>query len=426
MVIEIFVLIILVALSGFFSGAEIALFSLSKIKVRKLIKEKKRGAKTLNKLKNNPHRMLVTILIGNNVVNIGAASLATVIFMQVSGSAGIGIATGIMTFLILIFGEIVPKSYFHQNAERMSLFVAQPIFILTYILYPIIIVVEFISSGVLKIVGVRRKKDVITEEEIIAALSLGAEAGAIDKDEEEMMQNIIEFGDSKIKDVMTEKKYIVSLKSDDQLIDAITKMLSTHYSRIPVYAHKSKKIIGIINIRNILEQIKNQNFDEPLMKMLSPPFFVRDDDFDDDVFDRMREHAVHMAIVRNKKGQVVGLVTMEDLLEEIVGEIYDESDKKRVKMHFLDKKTAIVNGDTLIDELKEKIDIPLKSRVATISQLISARFEHKPKPGNIINMRNFVITVMGVDKKDPSRILRMKIVKRRGKLKNSHYKRHTH
>lgn len=417
MILEIVVLIVLIFLSGFFSGAEIALFSLSQIKVWKLVKARRSGSKTLKKLKANPHRMLVTILIGNNVVNIAAAAIATILFTEVFGSAGLGMATGIMTFLILVFGEITPKSFFHQNAEKMSLLVAKPIFILTYVLYPIIIVVEFISKGLLRLMGVRRKKDEITEDELIAALSLSAEAGVIDRDEEEMMQNVIDFADSIVKEAYTPLKRVVTIDSSQTIMEVITKMLQTKFSRIPVYNKKTKKIIGVVYLRGILPYIKNKNFDAPVEKVLEPVIFVKEDDMMDDAFDKMKMHSTHLAIVVDSKKQVKGIVTMEDLLEEIVGEIYDESDRKRVRLHHIDRKTAIVNGDMLISELQEKIGIPLKGKFATISDLISARFDGKPKKGKIIKLKNFTLTVLDVEKKDPSVVKRIKIVKRRGKIK---------
>lgn len=414
---EILALIALIALSGFFSGAEIALFSLSNIKVRKLVKARRRGAKTLRKLKSNPHRMLVTILIGNNIANIGAAALATVVATQSFGSVGLGIATGIVTFLILIFGEIVPKSFFHQNRERMSLVVAQPIYVLSYIMYPVIAVVELISKGILRLGGVRKPRDEITEEEIIAALSLGAEAGVIERDESEMMQNVIDFGDSTVEEVMTPMKRMVSISSNNNLMDVIAKMLETKYSRIPVYRKRPRKIVGVVNLRSILPHIKSKNFDIIVEEVMDPVIFVGENEMLDDVFDKLREHSAHMAVVLDKQKRVKGIVTMEDLLEEIVGEIYDESDRKRVRVHFMDRKTAIVNGDMLVTDLQEKIGIPLRGKFATISDLLSARFEGRPRKGRGIKLKNFTLTVMDVDKDDQAKIKRIKIVKRRGKIR---------
>jgi len=259
-IIEVIILIVLIVLSAFFSGTEIALFSLSDLKVKKLIRKKKKGARILKKLKANPHRLLVTILIGNNLVNIAAASLATLVAINAFGSTGMGIATGAITFLILVFGEIVPKSYFHQNAEKVSLLVARPIYALTYILYPFILFIESISRGVLRLIGVKRTKDEITEEEIMAALSLGAEAGVIEKDEEEMIENIIDFGDSTVQEVMTPIKKTVTMSSSKSLMDVITKILETKYSRIPIYRGNINHIIGVVNLRNILKHVKKKGF----------------------------------------------------------------------------------------------------------------------------------------------------------------------
>lgn len=417
MILKILALFGLIALSGFFSGAEIALFSLSKIKVRKLVRARRRGAKTLSKLKSNPHRMLVTILIGNNVVNISAAALATAVAMEAFGSVGLGIATGVITFLVLIFGEIVPKSFFHQNRERMSLLVAQPIYALSYVLYPVIVVVEFISKGVLRLGGVRKHRDEITEEEIVAALSLGAEAGVIDRDEEEMMQNVIDFGDSTVEEAMTPLNKVVSIGSHKSLQDVLARMLETKYSRMPVYGVKPNRIIGVVNLRSILNYIKNKQFDVPVDKVIDPVIYVGEHDMLDDAFDKLKEHSAHMAVVLDRKRRIRGILTMEDLLEEIVGEIYDESDRKRVRVHFIDRKTAIVDGGMLVRDLQEKMGVPLKGKFATISDLLSSRFDGRPKKGGTLKLKNFTLTVLDVDKKDPSLIRRIKIIKRRGKIR---------
>jgi len=216
---------------------------------------------------------------------------------------------------------------------------------------------------------------------------------------------------------MTPKKRMVALKSDDKLIHAIARMLETRYSRMPVYGHGTKKIIGILNLRNALKHIKTKKFDTPLMQIISPVIYVKDSDKLDDAMSRLRENAAQMAVVKNENDNVVGVVTMEDLLEEIVGEIYDESDSRRHKIHFIDYKTAITRGDTLVKELKETIGIPLKSKAVTISDLVSARFDNNPRPGRTIKMKNFTISVLDVSKKDPSKITRLKVVKRRGKIR---------
>ncbi|MBN2043088.1 MAG: HlyC/CorC family transporter [Candidatus Aenigmarchaeota archaeon] len=411
------VLVLLIALSAFFSGAEIALFSLSDIKVKKISKRKGRRAKALLRLKSDPHRLLVTILIGNNLVNILAASIATILFTDIFGSNGIGIATGILTFIILIFGEITPKTYFHRNAEKMSLRVARPVLYLSIVIYPVIVLIELISNLVLRTLGVGKNKDSMTEEELHAALSLGAKAGVIERDEEEMIHNIFEFGDTTVGEVMTPRKRVVALPSDMTLGDAIGKMLEVKYSRIPVYKKSFDNVIGMLNIRQILKYIKRKNFDMRIEGIVSRVLFVYEKKNIDLLMDDFRESGTHMAIVIDRNRKVKGIVTLEDLLEEIVGEIYDEPDVKRHQMRFIDRKTAIVNGDTLVEELKGKIGVPLRSNGLTLSEMVSARFDGRPSKGSKIKMKNFTLTVMSLDDSDPSKIKRIKVIKRRGKIR---------
>jgi CBS domain containing-hemolysin-like protein len=299
----------------------------------------------------------------------------------------------------------------------MALLVAQPMYIITIIMYPVTALTGAISRGILRLGGVRAHKDEVTEEEIMAALSLGAEAGAIDRDEEEMMQNVIEFGESMVKEAMLPLRKVVSIKDSCNLMDVITLMLETKFSRLPVCHGRPDNIVGVINLRGILKYIKKQRFDVRVSDVMEPVVSVSEYLMLDEAFEKMRERSAHIAVVKDIKRHVVGIITMEDLLEEIVGEIYDESDRKRVRVKFMDSKTAIVNGETLVTELQKKIGVPLKSRYPTISDLVSARMDGRPKAGRSIKMKNFILTVMAVDSEDHSKIKRLRIVKRRGKIR---------
>ena len=413
--VEIVVLIILIVLSAVFSGSEIAFFSLSDIKVRKLVRQRKRGAKTLRKLKEGPHRLLVTILIGNNLVNIAAAALATVVFTDIFGSQGIGIATGVMTFLILVFGEITPKSFCHQNAEKVSLLMAGPLYVLTKILYPVIIFIEYLSLGILKVFGTRKKRPKITEEEIRTALHMGTEIGVIDKDEEEMIHNIFEFGDTMVSEVMVPRKKIVAIRSDMRISDVLTKMLESRYSRIPVYKNSFDNMIGVIHIKEILKHLKRKQFDMEIEKLVSPVMFVREDRNLDMLMDDFRESGTHMAIATDEKGNVKGLVTLEDLLEEIVGEIYDESDIKKTNLRLFDEKSIIVEAETPLKDVTKVMGMEFKQKgLETIADLIVKKLGRFPRKGDEIRMKNFRIIVSDAEK---DRIKRIKIIKRRGKIR---------
>jgi len=415
MLLEISALIILIALSAFFSGSEIALFSLSDIKVRKLVRQRRRGAKILRKLKEEPHKLLVTILIGNNLVNIAAAALATVIFTEVFGSAGLGLATGVMTFLVLVFGEITPKSFCHQNAEKVSLVISGPLYVLTKILYPVVVFIDYLSLGMLSVFGTKRKRQKITEEEIRTALTMGTELGVIEKDEEEMIHNVFEFGDTRVSEIMIPRKKIVAIRSDMRISDIITKILESRYSRIPVYKNSFDNMIGVIHIKDILKHLKRKQFDTEIEKLVSPVMFVREDKNLNLILDDFRETGTHLAIVTDNKGNVKGLATLEDLLEEIVGEIYDESDVRKTKLRLLDEKSIIVEAETPLKDITKVMGIEFKQKdLDTIADLIVNKLGRFPKKGDEIKMKKFRIIVKDASKE---RIKRIKIVKRRGKIR---------
>jgi len=366
-------------------------------------------------LKEEPHKLLVTILIGNNLVNIAAAALATVIFTDIFGSTGLGLATGIMTFLILVFGEITPKSFCHQNAERVSLVISGPLYVLTKILYPVVVFIEYLSLGILKIFGGRKKRPEITEEEIRTALSMGAELGVIEKDEEKMIHNIFEFGDTRVSGVMVPRKKVVAIRSDMRISDVLTKILESRYSRIPVYKNSFDNIIGIVHIKEILKHVKRKQFDMEIEKLVTPAMFVGKDKRLALLLDDFRETGTHLAIVTDNKGNVKGLVTLEDLLEEIVGEIYDESDIRKTKLRLLDEKSIIVEAETPLSDITKVMGIEFKQRdLKTIADLIVNKLGRFPKKGDKIRMKNFRIIVKDADKE---RIKRIKIVKRRGKIR---------
>jgi CBS domain containing-hemolysin-like protein len=333
------------------------------------------------------------------------------------GDTGIGIATGVMTFILLIFGEITPKSLFYNNAEKVAPVVAHPIYIMSKILYPVVFLIENISGGIVFLFNPKRRKDSITEEDIKVTLSLGEEAGVLDRGEEEMMQNIFEFGDTTVSEVMTPRNKVVALPSNMTLGDAMGKILESKYSRIPVYRNYFDNVIGILNLRQILKHIKKREFHMKLEDMVTYASFVEPERKIDDMMEYFRESGNHMAIVRTGSGRVKGVVTMEDVLEEIVGEIYDEPDQKRFRVRFIDGKTAIVNGDLLVKDLQEEIDIPFRSEKITLSELISARFDGRPKRGSTISMKNFKLIVMNVYRDNPAKVRRIKIVKVRGKIK---------
>lgn len=314
-------LFILLALSSWFSGMEIAMFSLSSAKVKDLVLHKKKNAHLLQSLLSNKHKLLVIILLGNNLVNIGAASLATVVAVNTFGNAGAGIATGVMTILILIFGEMYPKAYFQLKAAKIALFFAPIVYVLQTILYPIVFVLEkllsFLTGG--------KSAEKVSEREFRALSRLAVEDGTIDFEEHEMIMNVLEFNDKEVKDVIT-PRYKMKVLNDDADVDQVAYFMGqAGFSRYPVYHNQKDNIIGYVHVIDIMKVLNSDKREEELEKFMRPIIRLKPNEKINTVFNKMIRKETHMAVVY-RKDELLGLVTMEDVLEEIVGDIRDESD----------------------------------------------------------------------------------------------------
>jgi putative hemolysin len=327
---EILIFIILIILSGFFSSTETAYFSLHSGQVRILQQKKKRNAALVSKLKSDSQRLLITILIGNNIVNLYTASLATVVAAQYFDSAAIGIATGTTTFFILIFGEIVPKSIAITHAQHIALFVAKPVYFLYIALYPLstlLMKLNFFLSRVFS--GGKHIKSGVTEEEIRVMARMGVESGHINYKEREMIENIFRFDDIAVGDIVT-PLYKVEMLNGTVPIDQISHYASKQgHSRYPVYDNnETDDIVGYIHV-NTLMQLLNSNKRDTLLKECVSPLPIIDEHMKiERVFRAMKKDKTHMFLVHrhNRRHEVIGLVTLEDVIEEIVGEIEDETD----------------------------------------------------------------------------------------------------
>lgn len=314
-------LAILLGLSSWFSGMEIALFSLSSAKVRELVLAKKPNAPLLQKVLNKKNRLLVVILLGNNLVNIGAASIATVAAIKFFGDAGAGIATGIMTLLILIFGEMYPKAYFRINAVEIVLRFVPIIYALQLILYPIVLILEKILSLLTRGKG----SDQVSEKEFKALSRIAVEQGALDFSEHEMIMNILEFNDIEIKEIMT-PRYKMAVLNDDADVDQVAYFVAhDSYSRYPVYHNQKDNIIGYVHSKEILKILNSDKREKELEHFVQPIIKVKEHTKINVVFNKMRRKNIHMALVMRHE-DLLGIVTMEDILEQIVGDIEDESD----------------------------------------------------------------------------------------------------
>ena len=362
---------ILVLLSAFFSGTEVALVSISNIKARNLVKEKKKGAQALLHLKENPEKMLTTILIGNNVVNVAAAALATYLATAYFGAVGVGLATGVMTFIILVFGEITPKSLASTHNEKVGLMVAGPIEGLEKILAPVVYLFNNISKAVGSVFG-DKKKPLMTEGELKTMVEVGVEENILGKKDKEFIEGVLEFDDISVREVMTPAVKMFCLDADMKVKKALKKVNKTRYSRIPVFVEENRdKIIGIVHLKDMMRAMVKDD-DTKLKNISRKPYFTSKETIISELFKKMQKKRKHMAIVVNEFGGVEGLVTLENLLEEIVGEIRDETDPTTQYVLQESNETFLVHGETEIDDLEDYLDatLPQEGDYMTVSGLM--------------------------------------------------------
>ena len=322
MITNIIILVVLLACSAFFSAAEVAFVSLTDARVAALVKRKIPRAKLIKKLKSKPRRLLITVLIGNNLVNIGAASFATVVSAEFFRSGVVGITTGIMTFLILVFSEIVPKAYAINHKKRIARFSSPILYVLQIIAWPIIIFLEAITN----LFAGKHEPDRIYEEELKAMALLGKYQGTIESGEELILNRLFELNDTSVEDVMTLRKDIKFLYDNMTIDEAADVIVKDPHTRFPVVNGTLDKVIGLAYAKDILVAFNDNNEDWSVKKIVRPSFEIKVDLKIDDLMKMFQKKKIHMALVKDKSGRTLGIVTLEDVLEELVGEIVDEHD----------------------------------------------------------------------------------------------------
>ncbi|MFH2067732.1 MAG: hemolysin family protein [Pseudomonadota bacterium] len=404
------ILFIFLCLSAFFSSVETAFISISDIRIQHLIEQNRRGIHRVKKLKDNYQRLLITILIGNNLVNITASSIATSIAIRIFESNAIGIAVGIMTILILIFGEIVPKNIAMAKNEPLAIFSAPILQALQYILYPIIKILE-IFTVLLSMPFDREHADpIITEAEIKSVVSLGEEIGEVEEDERIMIHNIFRFSDLRADEIMVDRTHMFSIDSETPIEKAASDVVAQGYSRIPVYKKKSDNVIGILYAKDILEAILKGHHQGLVKEIVRPAMFIPESMLLDDLLTEFQKEQVHIALVTDEHGGICGLVTIEDLLEEIVGEIYDETDDEEIMIRKIDDHKSIVKGETEIEDVNRELQLNLseKEDYETISGFILSKLRFIPAVGEELKTEDAVIRVT---KADARRIIEVEIEK---------------
>ena len=390
---QIVVLIVLLLLSGFFSSAETALFSISRAKARHIAKEKGITNTLIKKMKDDPHRLLSTILIGNNLVNVGAAALATAITIRLVASNAVGIATGIMTALILIFGEIIPKSIATRNNVLIARLVILPLYWLSILFSPIIFFLNFIPRLTRKV----QRKSRVTEEELMTFVEVVEEEGGIEEEEKELIHNIFEFDDTSASEIMTPRADMFVINVDEDLnVEAI---IRSGFSRIPVIEEDIDHVIGILNIKDLFMHQVTAAEQTDVRRVMSEPYFVPENKKLDHLLQEFKKRKQHIAIVVDEHGGVSGLITLEDALEEIVGEIIDETDKVEPHIVKLTQNEWRVLGKSEIDDVNDKLamDIPDTKEYDTFSGYILEQIGRIPKEKEDIYLGDFVVTVNQMD-----------------------------
>ena len=358
---QIVIFIVCLVLSAFFSASESALLSVNKIRMRTLAEDGDKRAKTVEKLLSNTNALLSTILVGNNLVNILATSLTTSIAIAIFGNSGIGIATAVVTILILIFSEITPKSLSTKYADSFSLRIGKIITWLIVLFKPVVIILNFISGMIIKLFGGNiEEAPAITEEDLKTFVTVGHEAGVLETEEKEMIHNVFEFGDTEIREIMTPRINVISVAEDvtyDELIETYKK---EQFSRILVHSQSFDEILGVLNMKDLLF-IDFDKEDFSIKDYMREAYMVYEFNHISDVFAAMRKERVSLAVVLDEYGVMSGLVTFEDIVEEIVGNIDDEYDEEEELIKQIDDKSYYVDGAMSFNEINDEIGTHFES-----------------------------------------------------------------
>jgi len=383
-VLQFIFLIFLIALSAFFSSAETALTTVNRVRVRTLIDEGNRRAAVLQKVLDNYSKMLSSILIGNNVVNLSASALTTTLAMKLWGNYAVSIATGVLTLVVLLCGEIVPKNAATLNAEKISLAYARIIYYLMKLLTPLIYIVDRLSVGIMILLHVdpNKKKDQITESELKTYVDVSHEDGVIESEEREMIYNVFDFSDAVAKDIMIPRIDMSTINVEAGYEELLGVFKEYMYTRIPVYQDDNDNIIGLVNIKDFILVEDRENF--KITDILRDAYYTYEFKKTADLMIEMREKRFNVAFVLNEYGSCVGMITLEDLLEEIVGEIRDEYDADEDELiQEIGERQYLVEGGMKLDDINDALGTELESEdYDSIGGIIIEILDRMPVPGD--------------------------------------------
>ncbi|APW97289.1 DNA-binding protein [Halobiforma lacisalsi AJ5] len=396
-------IVVLILLSGFFSSSEIAMFNLPKHRLEGMVEDGLEGAELTKALKDDPHRLLVTILVGNNIVNIAMSSIATALLsIYFGGLIGVLLATFGITALVLLFGESVPKSYAVENTESWARRIAKPLKATEYVLYPLIVLFDYLTRQVNKLIGSTGaiESPYVTRDELQEMIESGEREGVLEEDEHEMLQRIFRFNNTIVKEVMTPRLDMTAVPKDADIDEAIETCIQSGHARVPVYEGSLDNVQGIVHIRNLVRDLnygETESEELDLADLIQPTLHVPESKNVDELLTEMRENRMHMAIVIDEFGTTEGLVTMEDMVEEIIGEILEGGEDMPIEA--LDDRTVMVRGEVNIEDVNEalEIDLPEGEEFETIAGFIFNRAGRLVEEGEEITYDGVRITVESVE-----------------------------
>ncbi len=411
-VIQLIVLFTLVLLSAFFSSAETALTTVNRVKMRTLEEEGNRRAAIVNKILDRYSKMLNAILIGNNVVNLSASSLTTTLVIKLGFGAYIGIFTGVLTFVILLVGEIVPKTWASLNSEKIALAYSRTIYYMMKLMTPVIFIVDAIANGILRLLHIdSSKKETITENELKTYVDVSHEDGEIETEERELIYNVFEFSDTCAKDIMIPRVNMVTIGSDGTYEELLSIFKESMYTRIPVYQEDKDSMLGFINIKDFFLADDRSALDGStfqLAPLIRDAYYTYEYKKTADLLLEMREKSMNVAFVLNEYGSTVGMITLEDLLEELVGEIrdeYDEDEKELIQK--IEENVYLIEGSMNLSDINDAIGTALNSDdYDSIGGIIIGQLDRLPEDEEAVTLEDgTVLQVKGIDQNRISHVL---------------------
>lgn len=404
-------LLVLIVFSAFFSASETALFAANRVVLRQRRAQGDRRAAIANALLSQAGDLLTTLLAGNTLSNVGVSVVATSIAFSLMGRGGEWAAFLATALVLLIIAEIAPKTLAARYADRFVLVVAGPIGTLMRIFTPLIRVLSLVATALIRPFGghITPRAPLVTEEQLRFLVQLGEEEGVIEQEEREMIHSVFEFGDTVVREVMRPRVDISAVPADATLNRALALMTERGHSRLPVYEGTIDHVLGVVYIRDLIPALRHGRLDQPVSELKRPPFFVPESKKVDELFKEMQQRKVSVAIVLDEYGGTAGLVTVEDLLEEIVGEIQDEYDLEEKPIQLVGDRTAVVNARVHLDEVNELLGVRLpQDEVDTVAGLVYSLFGRVPAPGETFALPGIELRV---EKTLGQRITRVRITR---------------